>query len=95
VFVVLVRYQVPLARIDELLAAHRAFLDRLYAEGAIVASGPQVPRAGGVILARGSDEATVRATFAQDPFAREGAATYEFVQFDPTRTAPGLEALRG
>lgn len=92
-FVVTVHYLVPLQRIDELLADHRAFLDALYADGTLIASGPQEPRVGGVILARGNDEARVRATFARDPFAVHGAARYEFLRFHPTRAAAGFEAL--
>lgn len=89
-FVVLLRYLVPLEKIEALLPEHVAFLDRHYADGTFLVSGRKVPRTGGVILARGESEESLRRILAEDPFSREGAATYDVVQFQPTRTAEGL-----
>ena len=33
------------------------------------------------------------AVLAEDPFAREGAAEYEILEFTANKAAPGLEAL--
>lgn len=92
-FLLLPRYTAPLERIDELLPEHVAWLDRHYAEGRFLASGRQVPRRGGVVLAALSDRAAAEAITAEDPFAKAGAAEYEIVEFSPTKVAPGLERL--
>lgn len=87
-------YTAPLERIDELISDHVAWLDRNYAAGALLASGRRVPRTGGVILVSGSvsrDE--LDAVLAADPFAVAGVAEYDVVEFVPSKTAAGLEAL--
>lgn len=93
-FLLLPRYVAPLERIDELLPAHTAWLERHYAEGSFLASGRQVPRRGGVILAALPDRAAAEAVTADDPFVRAGAAEYDIVEFVASRTADGLERLR-
>lgn len=83
VSVILLDYVAPLTRIDELLAEHRAWLAAQYQAGHFLASGAQVPRTGGVILARlGRAEAAEIA--ATDPFALAGAATHQVFEFVPT-----------
>ncbi|HEU5036668.1 MAG TPA: YciI family protein [Nocardioides sp.] len=91
---VVLTYTAPLARIDELLDAHRAWLDQQYAEGRFLASGPQVPRSGGLILARAESREAVLDVVGTDPFFRAGAASYEVMQFTPTR-GPLAAVLRG
>jgi uncharacterized protein YciI len=84
-FVVEVTYTVPLARIDELLADHRAFLQTGYDRGLLLASGSQVPRTGGLILARAESRDALEAFFAADPYVRERAASYRIVEFVPVK----------
>jgi uncharacterized protein YciI len=93
-FVVTLTYTAPIERIDELLIEHRAWLDRQYAEGVLLASGPQQPRVGGILLARAADRAALEAVLAGDPFRKAGVATYGVVEFDPIKTAPELDFLR-
>jgi uncharacterized protein YciI len=93
-FIVLLTYQRPLDEIDRLMRAHVAWLKQNYASGLFIASGRQVPRTGGVILARSGDEEALRASMAQDPFVVHGAATFELVEFTPSMTAKGAEVLR-
>ena len=80
-FVVLVNYVKPLAVIDALIPGHVEFLDRHYQDGTFLASGRRVPRTGGVILARAASREALSAVLAEDPFAREGAAEYEILEF--------------
>lgn len=94
VFVLVLTYTAPLERIDALLFAHRTWLDSHYAEGTFLASGPRVPRDGGVILARGRNRSDLVALAATDPFAEAGAATYDIVEFQPNR-GPYAAALLG
>jgi uncharacterized protein YciI len=84
-FVLVVRYTAPLEEIEALMDAHRAWLDRHYAAGTFLASGPQVPRVGGVILARGESAAAIRDLVGTDPFLRAGAADYDVIEFAPNR----------
>lgn len=85
VFVLTLTYTQPLEQIDALLPAHRRWLDRHYAAGTFLASGPRVPRDGGVILARGRNQADLAALVREDPFAQAGAADYAIVEFQPNR----------
>ena len=94
-FIVSLTYRVPLAEIDAHLADHRAFLDRPFASGAFLASGPKVPRTGGVILATLADRTRLDAILAEDPFHRLGMADYVIEAFTPSRFADALpEAFR-
>jgi uncharacterized protein YciI len=93
-FVVTITYTAPLERIDELVVEHRAWLDRMYLDGVLLASGAQVPRVGGVLLALAADRAELDLVLAGDPFQVAGVSTYEVVEFTPTKTAPALAFLR-
>jgi uncharacterized protein YciI len=93
-FVVTISYTAPLEQIDELVVAHREWLDRGYAAGVLLASGAQVPRVGGILLARAGSTAELEAVLAEDPFAKAGVATHQVVRFTPTKTAPELDVLR-
>ncbi|GAA0375299.1 YciI family protein [Bowmanella denitrificans] len=90
-FVVLLTYIQPLEQIEALLAEHIEFLDRQYAAGSFIASGRRVPRTGGVILARGEEQAALERILAQDPFQREGVASYDIYPFVPSKMQPGFE----
>lgn len=91
-FVLLVTYAVPLNRIDELLDDHRSWLDEQFAAGTFLVSGPQVPRTGGAIIATAESREHLEALVESDPLVRSGSASYEIVEFTPTRGpyAPAL-----
>ncbi|WP_028534307.1 YciI family protein [Paludibacterium yongneupense] len=91
-FVVLLTYTRSLDQVDEQLSAHRAFLERQYQAGVFIASGPQIPRAGGVILARGLSREDLQTLLAQDPFALHGLASYSIVEFQARAVAPEMSA---
>lgn len=92
-FIVTLKYLADLERIDKLLPAHREWLDGQYAAGRFVASGPLVPRTGGVILARGGDRSELESVLAADPFGVAGVATYSVTEFKPVKTAPEFAEL--
>lgn len=89
-FIVSLTYKVALAEIDAHLAEHRAFLDRHFASGAFLASGPKAPRTGGVILATIADRKALQAMLEEDPFWRLELARYDIEEFRPTRFADTL-----
>ena len=93
VFVLLLTYVKPLPEVDALMREHMAWLKKGYADGRFLVSGRQIPRTGGVILARGDDRAEIEALAASDPFVSGGVATCEVVQFRASQTAAALDGL--
>ena len=89
-FVILLDYQVPLDGMEQHLAAHRVHLAEQYAAGKLVVSGPQVPRTGGVIVARCGDRAEVEAMMQRDPFILAGVASYRVIEFVARATCAQL-----
>lgn len=87
------RYTAPPERVEELVPEHRRYLERHFAAGRFVVSGRRVPWTGGVIVARGLSREELEAVVADDPFAREGVAETEVVEFEPRFAAAGFEAL--
>ena len=93
-WILVVTYTAPIDRIEALLPAHIRYLDRFFASGEFLASGPRVPRSGGVIVASAFDRGRVEAIVAADPFVVSGIATYKVIPFRPTR-GPFAAALTG
>lgn len=93
-FIVILRYTAPLAEIDRVVAEHRAWVDRGYADGVFMVSGPQTPRVGGAILAHGLSRAALDARLAEDPFNVNGLAAYEVIELAASRSDPRLAFLR-
>jgi uncharacterized protein YciI len=91
-FVLLLTYTKPLDEVDAVMREHMAWLRKQYAAGRFVVSGRQIPRTGGVILARGDDREEIEALAASDPFVAGGVATVEVIQFRASQTAPGFDA---
>ena len=83
-FIAILTYKKPLGEVDRFLAAHREYLSKHYAAGDFIASGPQTPRVGGVIMIKANDRTAVEAIIAQDPFNINGIADYQIVEFTPT-----------
>ncbi len=83
-FIAILTYIKPLEEVDRFLQAHRDYLARHYAAGDFIASGPQTPRVGGVIMIKAENRAAVDAIIAQDPFNINGIADYHIVEFTPT-----------
>ena len=83
-FIAILTYKKPLSEVDRFLAAHREYLAKHYAAGDFIASGPQTPRVGGVIMMKADSRATVDAIISEDPFHINGIADYQIVEFTPT-----------
>jgi uncharacterized protein YciI len=92
-FIVSLHYKVPLARINEHLEDHVAFLERHFRSGEFLASGPKVPRTGGVILATVAEREKLEAIVEADPFYKADLADYQIEEFQPTRFRSGLESI--
>lgn len=83
-FIAILTYKKPLDEVDQFLQAHREYLANHYADGDFIASGPQNPRVGGVIMIKADNRAAVDSIIAQDPFYINGIACYQIVEFTPT-----------
>ncbi|WP_438590032.1 YciI family protein [Duncaniella muris] len=83
-FIAILTYRKPLSEVDKFLAAHREYLTKHYAAGDFIASGPQTPRVGGVILMKAESRAEINSIIEQDPFNINDIADYRIVEFTPT-----------
>ncbi len=83
-FIAILTYKKPLSEVDKYLAAHREYLARHYAAGDFIASGPQTPRIGGVIMMKAESRTDVDIIISQDPFYINDIADYQLVEFTPT-----------
>ena len=78
-FIAILTYKKPIEEVDRFLQAHREYLSKHYASGDFIASGPQTPRIGGVIMMKAENRAAVDAIIAQAPFNINGIADYRIV----------------
>ena len=60
-FIAILTYKKPLSEVDNYLSAHRKYLANHYAIGDFIASGPQNPRVGGVIMMKANNREAVDA----------------------------------
>ncbi len=97
-FVILIDYIQPLEqildRINAALEEHKIFLEQHYASGHFLLSGRREPRTGGLILARGKDQAELEAIIKLDPFHQQKLARYTILEFHLTMTANALAGFR-
>ena len=84
-FVVILKYVAPLEKIDAYREEHLCFLDRYYKCGIFIASGPQIPRTGGIIIARCSSKQILEKILHEDPFYIHGFAEHQIYEFTPTK----------
>lgn len=92
-FIVILRYLVPLDTVLSHREAHLAFLEQYYQQGILIASGPQVPRNGGVILAKSNSREALTAIFQEDPLHKLGCAEYQIFEFMPTKYSESFKVF--
>lgn len=83
-FVVILKYIVPLDIIDKHRGEHLKFLEIYYQKGIFVTSGRQVPRSGGVIIAKGCERFELENFLKDDPYFVHHLAEYEIYEFTPS-----------
>ena len=83
-FVIDIEYLAPLEKIDEHRDDHIKFLEQYYESKHFLASGPKVPRTGGVIWAVAPSKEGLQEIFREDPFQVHGLAQYDITEFSPT-----------
>ena len=85
-YIVILTYKKPSEDIERVTVPHRAFLDTLYAQNILLISGPQVPRTGGILVARsGQTKDELMEILKGDPFYTEGIADYNIIEFNPVK----------
>lgn len=92
-FVIELTYKASNEEIDKFLVPHRAFLDKYYTAGVFIASGAQIPRVGGIILANAQSKEALSAIIEEDPFHINGLADYRTIEFTPTKKAANTQDL--
>jgi uncharacterized protein YciI len=90
-FIIIIHYIESVDKINEIRPRHREFLEKGYSEGIVLLSGPQVPRTGGLIAARGKSKEEVQKFFSEDPYQKEKAAEYQFLEFEPVHYQKFME----
>jgi uncharacterized protein YciI len=91
-FVVLMHYSRPLAEVDGVRAEHATYLERLAAQGTVLAWARRDPPTGGVFLASAPDTATLERVLADDPYVKAGVAQPEIVTFSPKNVRVSFRA---
>ncbi|RPH34354.1 MAG: GTP cyclohydrolase [Bacteroidales bacterium] len=86
-YLIQVTYTKPIGDIDKHLVDHRSFLDKFYASGNLICSGPRNPRIGGIILCNFASIDDVWSFIHQDPFYINEIASYEVIDFNPVKYA--------
>ncbi len=92
-FVVTLRYIAPLPDLDVYMSEHVKFLQKHYKESTFIVSGRQVPRTGGIILARGKSKEAIEALMRTDPFVRQGLAEFTVTEFLTSQMHPAFRAM--
>lgn len=92
-FVVDLKYIVPLEQIDAHMGEHMKFLRKYYKLNAFVASGRKVPRTGGIILAVAKSKEEVERIVAEDPFHIHRLAEFTITEFQTSQVHPSFKDL--
>ncbi|WP_334089904.1 YciI family protein [Helicobacter typhlonius] len=90
-FVCLVHYTKPLEEVLQKLDEHRAYLKKGYDAGILLASGPRVPKDGGIIIGRFESKAAAQEFSKSDPYTLHNLARYEIFEFEPVLHSTLLE----
>lgn len=93
-FVATLTYTGAVKDIDARRAEHREWLDPHVASGLLLATGPMIPRTGGVLIASGKISRTeLEDLLKQDPFSVHGLVDYAVVEFEAVKLNPALVGL--
>ncbi|CAN5288234.1 YciI family protein [soil metagenome] len=84
-FIVILTYIKPLDIVDQHVTEHRAFLEQGYQQNCFIASGPQNPRVGGILISQLSDRQQLEQLLKNDPYQIHGIAEYQIIEFNPVK----------
>ncbi len=91
------QHLVPFEQRDPaLIAAHRRFLQQGYDQGRFLLSGPSIPPAGGILIARAPSLDALNAWLADEPFCKAQVMRFSRItEFDPVQHQPVLKEWFG
>ena len=92
-FVIKVNYIKPLIEVEPLIPAHRDFLDIYYQANKFIVSGRRNPADGGIIIAHNATKEELEKIVTEDPFYTNQVATYEIIEFTPTKYHPDFNVF--
>ncbi len=92
-FIVELTYKAPIGEVDKYLSAHREFLDYYYKQGLFLASGPQKPRTGGILIALTTDKKHLESVLECDPYHLADIADYRLIEFTPVKHREEIGSL--
>ena len=94
-FIIDLKYIVPLEKLDEHMSAHVKYLHKYYKLNMFVASGRKVPRTGGIILCLAKSKEQVDEIIREDPFYSKKLAEFSVTEFLTSQHHPELKKLLG
>lgn len=94
-FIVDLKYIVPLEELDKHMTDHVKFLRKYYKQNVFVASGRKVPRTGGIILAQAESREALDRIISEDPFYIHNLAEFSVTEFLTSQYHPELKNLLG
>ncbi|WP_223067542.1 YciI family protein [Paenibacillus caui] len=84
-FIISLKYKAAIEKVNETRDEHIKFLDKYYEKSVFLASGPKVPRNGGVIIADQVSKDELEQIIKEDPFWIKQIADYEIIEFIATK----------
>jgi uncharacterized protein YciI len=93
-FLVLLRFAGNKAAAADRLAAHNAWIQRGFDDGAFLMVGNIQPGVGGAILAHGGARSDLEHRVAEDPFVAERVVIPEIIEITPNMTHERLRFLK-
>jgi uncharacterized protein YciI len=90
-FIIDLKYIVPLDQLDAHMTDHVKFLRKYYKENVFLASGRKVPRTGGIILAITESKQEVERIIEEDPFYIHKLAEFSITEFQTSQYHPELK----
>lgn len=92
-FIIDIKYIVPLEEIDKHMAAHVEYLEKYYARNVFVVWGRKEPRTGGIIQALAATKEEVEKIITEDPFYTHGLAQITVTESVISKCHPDLKKL--
>ncbi|MGB6129305.1 MAG: YciI family protein [Psychrilyobacter sp.] len=92
-FIINITYKVDIKMIDKYLEAHIDYLKEEFIKGTFITSGRKNPRDGGIIISNIENKIKLEMILDRDPFKINDLATYNIIEFLPTKVGKGYENL--
>jgi len=92
-YIIDLKYIVPLEELDRHMAEHVKYLKKYYKKNVFVASGRKIPRTGGIILALVDSREELDRIISEDPFYIHELAEFDITHFLTSQYHPDLAGL--